>query len=293
MAQSEDETDASPVYPISTVSERTGIGVPTLRQWENRYGFPDPERTEGGHRRYSEADVQALVSVKRWIDEGASVSAAVDRYRSAESRGSEDPVRTVERLIEALLAGGTGEAKELFDRAREIHPVTTVLCEIVHPVLEQLGDAWIEGEATVADEHLATAFLRGRLERLLAAYPLETEPQAAVATLPGERHEMGALSAAILLRQAGTPVAYLGPDLPLGDLSRFMEERSIPVLVLSAPQAEPIEALPERALAPIAEGVYVGGRAVDRHDERVRELGADPIRGGLSDNVGELADRIG
>ena len=38
------------------VVERAGIGEATLRAWESRYGFPDPERLASGHRRYDERD---------------------------------------------------------------------------------------------------------------------------------------------------------------------------------------------------------------------------------------------
>jgi DNA-binding transcriptional MerR regulator len=36
---------------ISDVAERTGIPASTLRMWEARYGFPEPRRPTGSHRR--------------------------------------------------------------------------------------------------------------------------------------------------------------------------------------------------------------------------------------------------
>ena len=42
---------------IRDVVERTGVGEATLRAWEQRYGFPEPERLPSGHRRYRESDV--------------------------------------------------------------------------------------------------------------------------------------------------------------------------------------------------------------------------------------------
>jgi hypothetical protein len=38
-----------------------------------------------------------------------------------------------------------------------------VLAEVVLPYLHELGEAWGRGEATVAQEHFASALLRGRL----------------------------------------------------------------------------------------------------------------------------------
>ena len=50
------------------------VGVPpaTLRTWEERYEFPVPERSPGGHRVYSRDQVEQLRFVKAQIDQGIS-----------------------------------------------------------------------------------------------------------------------------------------------------------------------------------------------------------------------------
>lgn len=50
----------SEVFSIGELARRTGVGVSTLRAWERRHGFPEPQRLVGGHRRYSEADAVAI-----------------------------------------------------------------------------------------------------------------------------------------------------------------------------------------------------------------------------------------
>jgi MerR family transcriptional regulator, light-induced transcriptional regulator len=69
-------------YGIGAVSERTGVPEAVLRSWENRFGFPSPERLPGGHRRYSDADVDAVRSVVRDREAGMSLSAAIERART-------------------------------------------------------------------------------------------------------------------------------------------------------------------------------------------------------------------
>ncbi len=69
---------------IKDVSERTGIAAGTIRMWEQRYGFPEPERTTAGYRVYSEADVEALRRLLAFRERGLSVPAAVDRVRGAD-----------------------------------------------------------------------------------------------------------------------------------------------------------------------------------------------------------------
>jgi DNA-binding transcriptional MerR regulator len=62
---------------IREVSERTGIPVAGLRNWEQRYGLPRPERSPGGQRRYREADCAVLMEVLRGRDRGLSLPAAI------------------------------------------------------------------------------------------------------------------------------------------------------------------------------------------------------------------------
>ena len=69
---------------IRQVAERTGIAAGTIRMWEQRYGFPDPERTASGYRRYSDDDVEALRRVASFRRLGLSIPAAIERVRGAE-----------------------------------------------------------------------------------------------------------------------------------------------------------------------------------------------------------------
>ena len=41
--------------PIRDVADQTGLAAGTIRMWEQRYGFPVPERTPAGYRLYSDA----------------------------------------------------------------------------------------------------------------------------------------------------------------------------------------------------------------------------------------------
>jgi MerR family transcriptional regulator, light-induced transcriptional regulator len=68
---------------IKDVAERTGIAAGTIRMWEQRYGFPAPERTSSGYRRYTEDDVDALRKVLALRHRGLSVPAAISRAQDA------------------------------------------------------------------------------------------------------------------------------------------------------------------------------------------------------------------
>ena len=68
---------------IKDLAERTGIAPGTIRMWEQRYGFPEPDRTPAGYRRYTEHDADALKRVTAFRKQGLSIPAAIERARGA------------------------------------------------------------------------------------------------------------------------------------------------------------------------------------------------------------------
>ncbi|GIM62266.1 hypothetical protein Pve01_91610 [Planomonospora venezuelensis] len=71
---------------IGDLAHRTGVPISTLRSWEKRYGFPEPRRQPGGHRRYSDADVDAVLDVLARRRGGLSLAAAVHRAEAPQVR---------------------------------------------------------------------------------------------------------------------------------------------------------------------------------------------------------------
>ncbi|MFN3334677.1 MAG: MerR family DNA-binding transcriptional regulator, partial [Caldilinea sp.] len=47
-------SDKTPIYNLKAVVQETGLKADTLRAWERRYGVPTPQRTDSGHRLYSQ-----------------------------------------------------------------------------------------------------------------------------------------------------------------------------------------------------------------------------------------------
>lgn len=66
-------------YGIAEAAERTGVAERTLRAWEQRHGFPSPRRLPGGHRRYSEGDLEIVRRVALERAGGATLAAAIAR----------------------------------------------------------------------------------------------------------------------------------------------------------------------------------------------------------------------
>jgi MerR family transcriptional regulator, heat shock protein HspR len=65
--------DERGVYGISVAAELTGTGVQNLRAYEAR-GLLEPERTEGGTRRYSANDLDRLRRIGDLLEAGLNLA---------------------------------------------------------------------------------------------------------------------------------------------------------------------------------------------------------------------------
>jgi MerR family transcriptional regulator, light-induced transcriptional regulator len=64
---------------IGELERQTGVPAATLRSWEDRYGFPRPQRLAGGHRRYAKNDTALIGEVLRLRASGMSLQAAISQ----------------------------------------------------------------------------------------------------------------------------------------------------------------------------------------------------------------------
>ncbi len=217
-------------------AELAGVSGSTIKRWAND-GLIGHRRTAGGHRRYRRADVLRMTGVEAepWVD------------IVLESTALE---------LEVVLLGARAEG------ATWIEIVTRL-----GSTLEQIGERWVAGELSVADEHRATAKLSRVLARLCDRFQFDPSPPAFLATPPGDPHTLGLSLVEVVLRDIGFPTEWVGANTPTDELVRIVRNEPMSLLALSASansDAETLRAVVE-AVAPAAEesGVplVLGGRA--------------------------------
>ena len=59
-----------PIYSIGAVERMLDIPAATIRNWEERYRLVKPQRSDGGHRLYTRAQVEQLRFVMEGLDRG-------------------------------------------------------------------------------------------------------------------------------------------------------------------------------------------------------------------------------
>ena len=282
-------------FTVNEVEDRTKVPASTLRQWERRYGFPVPERSESGYRLYSDEDIRAIEAMKRRIAEGVPASRAAQLVQEmvapAESAGPRPTDALRQAFTDALIDLDDEGADKILSHAHALHPMETVLAQIVQGALAEIGQRWHEGTLSTTTEHYATSYVQGRLRALLsAAGSNRRSPLVLVACAPLDQHELGALVLAVLLRRGGYRVSFFGANTPVDDLIETADRLSALAIMISATTMESVNELMRhrqsiRAAAPI---VVFGGSAFNERPELAERLGGHF----LSKDVVEAIERF-
>jgi methanogenic corrinoid protein MtbC1 len=274
---------------IAALARRTGVPADTIRKWEQRYGVLRPERTTGGQRRYSEEDVARVEWLKARLGEGYRIGEAATLLGAVPLAAPASPDALREALAGAVVRNDLASLITLVDQALALNQLEDALTDVLAPVLAAVGDSWEAGEISVAQEHLASGVVRAHLERLLADSRAAIRGTAVLACAPGERHELGLLMLAVLLRADGWQVAYLGADTPVADAVALADQSGARLLCFSATMRDSADRvqheLDERTLPEHLE-VVVGGRGMTK--DVARELGVSYVNGDLRGSVGAL-----
>jgi len=190
----------------------------------------------------------------------------------------------------ALLGGDESALEELVSRARSRGADTAlVVRDLVMPALCEIGRMWTRGEASIAEEHLATALVSRVLPRSSGGAGLlgGAGRRLVLACLAGEFHDLGIRFLADVARECGWEAESLGANVPREALVRFVSQRPPAAVALSVALAghvpEAARTIAEIRAASPGTTVLVGGLAFREDPERIALTGADA---GISDAVG-------
>lgn len=235
----------SPAFNLKAVLRETGLAADTLRAWERRYGLPTPQRTAGGHRLYSQYDIETIKWLIARQAEGLSISRAVDLWNEMTASGSDPlaglspsslamltasaPTLPADTTLDAIRAEWIAaclnfselQAEQALNRAFSMFPVESVCIEVLQKGMSEIGTHWYQNQASVQQEHFASGLAMRRLDALLSASPAPTRNLTVlIGCPPTEWHTFTPLLLALLLRRRGLNVIYLGANVPA---ERFAE----------------------------------------------------------------------
>jgi len=244
------------MYSIQKVTDMLGIPGVTLRAWETRHRIVSPLRSPGGHRLYSEEDVDTLRWVKRQMDEqGMKIGEAAQLLKNKKATATPPPASAdiapilgeeyiADRLYPALITFNTEEANQVIDLMLSLYGYEKAFHAILAPLLVRIGTDWEAGKIAVAQEHFASQLVQQRFLQIFRSLPIDPRLPSVIAFCPpGEHHHLGLLLFALFLRKKGVDVIYLGPDTPYDGLVQIIEMKNVRAAAVSVTDPRHVDSL--------------------------------------------------
>ena len=226
-------------YTIKDLEQISGIKAHTIRIWEQRYGFLQPQRTETNIRTYSADELKVILNVSLLNKYGYKIS-HINKMSSAEIEdkifGLNHLDAEKERVVNALIKDMVSLDMLSFERQLDNYiaqkGVEKTITEIIFCFLESVGVLWITNHINPAQEHLASNIVRQKIILGIEKLPkMYNNAKLIVLFMPeGEYHEIGLLFVHFLLKSKGYNVDYLGTNVPIVDLKYLTEYKKVDYL---------------------------------------------------------------
>ena len=241
-----------PAMNISAVERDTGLGKDTLRVWERRYGFPQPARDDNGERIYPPEQVDRLRQMKRLIDQGHRpgrlMAASPDEFlalcsgcaANGRGDGSTGEDALIGQMMALVKANDVPALRQALNQVMMRMGLQRFVIDVVAPLNDAVGEAWMNGEFQVFEEHLYTEQIKSLLRQAIASLPpgiglggLAGQPRILLTTPPDEQHVLGLLMVEALLALDGATCISLGTQTPLVDIQLAAQAHAADVVALS------------------------------------------------------------
>jgi DNA-binding transcriptional MerR regulator len=197
----------------NAAAEILGVSPNTLRSWERRFGYPKPRRTQGGHRQYDLAELEAL---RRALLETHNISSAIEVARQR-GEGPSSP----SRLLDAFDRFDETAADRVLEESLAVRSVERTVEEVLLPAVE-LAEA---REAREAEHELACRWATGWLHAARRVVPPASRTQGVLIFDSSARLDLESLHVQALelgLRRSGFRTLLLAFDLPPERVVRAM-----------------------------------------------------------------------
>ncbi|MDT7042520.1 MerR family transcriptional regulator [Candidatus Nitronereus thalassa] len=210
-------------FGIKHLSEITGLSAHVIRKWDQRYNFLSPYRAENGYRLFTPIDLQLLIFIKSQVALGNTIGQLALRGREAliaeMNSGPLDlsvfPVEVqsqVAEILDAARKGNQAAVEYTLYLFVQHYGIDRALIDIFFPILRTIGDLWHQGRIGIPGEQSVSQTIRRVLAEDILLQKGAEKPQALIACMPNDYHEIGAMAALRLLQKCGWKALYLGAD---------------------------------------------------------------------------------
>jgi len=210
------------------VARLLSVSEATVKRWADN-GVLMPAKTVGGHRRFGIESVAHLRRDKH-LKTNSTATGKVSRKRTT-------PLPSSDHFLRLILAGDELEAGAMLVEAYLAHhSLVSLLQTTVTEAMHRLGDLWLKGSVTIADEHMATRVVLTAIQKLRGVMlPHESHGWTAICcAAEGELHELPVHLVELIFESEGWQVINLGANTPLFSLQELVSRQRPRVVCISA-----------------------------------------------------------
>lgn len=244
-----------PLLAIGAVERETGVSKETLRVWERRYAFPQPQRDPAGERLYPQDQVDKLRLVKCVLDQGHRpgkvIGLSFDALRAlVQVQPEADRMHTDDLHHRQALRHYIALCKShrVDDLRHELSQILLriglqrFVADVIAPLTALVGEQWANGQLAIFEEHLYTESVQVVLRQAIATVPATrpgppAQPRIVLTTLPMEQHSLGLLMAEAIFALEGASCISLGTQTPVGDMAQAARSQNADIVALSCSAA--------------------------------------------------------
>lgn len=243
-----------------------GVSESTMKRWVDS-GLLRAERTPGGHRKITVADLLAFLRSRgRPMPSLEGLAVLVEHVS-----GPNIEAATPEALAGVLVRGDATVARAMIVRQFKAgRPLDESLDRLVGPAMAEIGTQWAQGKIDVYQEHVATLRVWSVLGELRALLPVppESAPLALGGAPEGDPYLLPTMMAELTLAEMGWRTINIGPNTPIDSFVEAIRVHGPQLVWLSVTSLSPrpafVDGYPRMFEAAEAGGVRVavGGQGL-------------------------------
>ncbi len=213
----------------------------TVRTWERRYKFPSPVRSSGGHRAYTQSDIETIARIVALMNSGIAPADAIRQVTDAATkhqptRAATSMVAYETEILKALQEQDSAQLIKITRTALKELSYASFITSLAFPMLVQLGKNWEETGQGVAMEHTFTHLITGIIyeQAQTLTFP-DGVPTVTFACVPDELHQLPLLHLCNLAaeQKIARPL-ILTAGLPMDEIIDASRRGGASLIVLSA-----------------------------------------------------------
>jgi DNA-binding transcriptional MerR regulator len=275
---------------ISEVCQQTGVAAVTLRAWERRYGLIKPSRTPKGHRLYSEANIEQIRQIVRWLNRGVAISkvAGLLTAGETESNALTDEVswqHVQHEILSTLMELKQRSLNPLIDKLNKSMPFVNLCEKVYQPLAAQLMARW---QSKPLGYQLEQQLWQQCWKRQITIMTLRADKQKSRANcwLVNLDDQCSALDYWLfyaLLLQSGVQINAINQVDDLSALPRLRNSLDQPLIVYGDHKIITVEINQVAKILSLWEkGTIVVGRVADIHQVKFASMGIEHVGGDAS-----------